>query len=604
MQTVLRSSDWIRRDGVWVRGRAFESASATGSPLEADALASHFEEVRHSPSPVESTADVAATLEGFFAGVIALDDSAVLVADGARSIPLYYAPKLESRDDGSTNDTGSIVSDNGRVVRDAVDASRDPVTESEFLLTRYVTGPETVWEGVFAVQPGEVVHVSRNDISRRTYREHWPGHHQKATDGTSGSDASKDRTVEGMGDAIEVLRSGLETALDRLEAVAGDRTIVVPLSGGYDSRLLAAGLVERGREVVAFTFGRSGHPDVEVSREVAARLGIRWEFCEYDRSAWREWYHSEAATRYRNRAFGGDALPFLAGWPAVRELTEAGRLPRDGLYCPGHTVATPSERLPRFISDPRPDDGTDGGCTPKQTTELEPTVASLVEYIVDRHYALWPWDDNRFREAARTRIRRGLLGARDSCDVSNAETASAAYERWEWRGRLSTFTNGDLRIYEDCGVDWWLPLWDPAYVRAWCRLPLEFRANKRAHVALAIEAYLRVANVSTTRAKLTDRTLAPIDRMLSLVRYTPCRQYTERKGRWDPPFLAPRSSWNQYRSHPLAWEGAVERGGYEYLSTVTDFYGMRTLEAMGRLDFENVARNVVRDGTLQLPTSE
>lgn len=605
MQMALHSPDWVNRGGVWVRGRAFvgtfessaggSSESSTNGFLEGNRFADRFGIASESPDPLDSITELAASLDGFFAAVIRLDGGFVFVVDGARSIPLYYAID------------GSFVSDSGRIVRNALDAPCDPVTESEFLLTRYVTGPETIWEGVYAVQPGEVVHLTSNDVSRTTYRDHWPGI-PRPREETTEDDVS---TVEGPRQAVDVLRGGFETALDRLETVAGDRPVVVPLSGGYDSRLLAAGLVERGREVIGFTFGRSGHPDVEVSREVAARLGIPWEFCEYDRSAWWEWYHGKNGRDYREWAFGGDALPFIAASLALRELLASGRLPRNGVYCPGHTVATPAERMPRFSGNTLSDDAFDTGCMSggrsktehNHRTEVEPQIDGIVEYVLDRHYSLWPWRDDRFCQAARKRIRKGLLGQRTPSDVTDPESAAAAYERWEWRGRMSTFTNGDLRLYEDAGVDWWLPLWDPAYVRTWSRLPLERRANKRAHVALAVDVYRRVADVPASRAQLTDRTLAPVDRLLSLVRHTPARQFSERGGAWDPPFLEPRSAWDEYGFHPLAWEGIVERDGYEYLSTYADLYGMRTLAETGRIDLSCVDENFIEDGQLSLPSS-
>ncbi|MFP9192406.1 asparagine synthase-related protein [Natronosalvus vescus] len=579
MQVALHHEGWVRFGGVAVRGRAFEGDSL----LEAPAIAARFARVLESgtvPSSLEAVADCAAGLEGFFAAIVDLDgaDRTYLVADGARSIPLYY--------DGG----GEVVSDRGRAVRESVDAPRDPITEREFLLTRYVTGPETIWRGVFAVQPGEVVELASDDgagdrdgrrsVTRRSYREYWPA----ANEAHLGSCTDDD---------LSPLEAGLETALERLEAVAGDRPVVLPLSGGFDSRLLAAALVERGREVIAFTFGRSGHPDVEVSREVAAELGIRWEFYPYSRERWREWYHGEAGRRYRGWAFGGDALPFLAEWPAVRGLLEAGRLPEDALYCPGHTVATPSERLPRFVGE-EPSDTEVGevGCGPavdaddadSTVPQIEPTVEALTEYILERHYALWEWEDAGFRRAARERIRRGLLGDRDANKISSPETAAAAYERWEWRGRMSTFTNGDLRVYEDAGLEWWLPLWDPAYVRAWESIPLADRRGKRLHADLATAIYWRVAGVPHDRAALTDRTLEPADRFLSLVRHTPAHQFTERDGDWEPAFLAPRSNWRKPGSHPLAWDGAVDDALLEAVPASRNFYALRTLSELGWLD--------------------
>lgn len=604
----LRGPGWRRRRGVAIRGCAFDRSSdrLLDPTALADRLANAIERDRdrdrgngrEAATALDAIATVAAELDGFYAAVLdpneaggtGTPDTTVLVADGARTVPLYYGV-----DDATGDDSRPVVSDRGRVVRDLLDADVDSVTEGEFLLTRYVTGAETIWRGVRSTRAGEVVAVRGDgDVRSITYRDHRPG--RIGASPPEGIDRSA-RTTIGETRPAEVdaaqtrLRHGLRTAFDRLERVAGDRPIVIPLSGGYDSRLVASELVARDREAIAYTFGRSGHPDVEVSREVAARLGIDWEFVPYDADVWNGWYGGPAGEAYEAAAFGGDALPFLAEWPALRTLVAEERIPRDALWCPGHTVATPGERLPAFI------DGDDRG-------RIEPTLDALVDYVRETHYDLWSWEDDGFREAVDERIRRGLAGeaAGTGSDtetgtwIDGPEAAAAAYERWEWRGRMTTFTNGDLRAYEDAGLDWWLPLWDPAYVRAYASLPRRLREDKRLHASLASERYREAADLDAEgdvedretpdRAALTDRTLSPVDRHLSLIRHTPIRQFTERDGRWDPPYLAPRSSWGERGSHPLAWNAIVDPTLLERLPSAT-LYALRTLAMTGRIDLDD-----------------
>lgn len=602
MEVCLRHEGWTRHGPVVVRGRAFDGerllsgraladrfADATDAAGSAATEASgHTRKgtVGETPDegggPLATVAAVADTLAGFYAAIVdPPGESGYLVADGLGSIPLYYS------DDGD----GTVVSDDGEAVASAVGADRDSVTAAEFLLTRYVTGPDTIWQGVGSTQAGEVLRLDGTP-TRWTYREHWPG---------AGETASDPQTV---------LARGLDRALDRLEAVADGRPIVLGLSGGYDSRLLAASLVERGHPVTAFTFGRPGHPDVEVSREVADRLGIDWTLVTYDREDWREWYHGPSGRHLRDRAFGGDALPFVAAHPAVERLLETGRAPADALWCPGHTVATPGERLPLFAGE-QASAGGSFDCVPAVEADddpdrerIAPTVDALVEYILDRHYALWEFDDAAFEAAARERIRTGLLGDRAASAVDGPASAAAAYERWEWRGRMTTFTAGDLRGYEAAGVDWWLPLWDPAYVRAWAQLATADRRAKRTQAALAVDRYRRVADVPADRAGVTDRTLAPADRLLARVRHTPARTVTDRGVEWEPPFLAPRSAWRDPGSHPLAWNGIVAPALLDCLPADRSLYAVRTLATLRGIDLSDSTETVPSESTVDLPTDE
>ena len=236
--------------------------------------------------------------------------------------------------------------------------------------------------------------------------------------------------------------------------------------------------------------------------EVADRLGIDWTLVAYDQAHWREWYHGPAGEQRRERGFGGDALPFLAAHPAVESLRESGRVPPDALWCPGHTVATPGERLPLFHGEPAKSGGS-FDCVPAVEADddpdrerVPPTVDALVEYVLDRHYALWAFDDPAFETAARERIRHGLLGDRAPATVDGPASAAAAYERWEWRGRMSTFTAGDLRGYEAAGVDWWLPLWDREVVTAWTQVPFAGRRGKQVYRELVDRRFAEVAGTN------------------------------------------------------------------------------------------------------------
>lgn len=78
-------------------------------------------------------------------------------------------------------------------------------------------------------------------------------------------------------------------ATKRLVAYAQGRPIVIPLSGGWDSRTIALALKKVGYEpLIAFSYGKPKNAEAEVSRDVASQLGIPWLFAEYSLSTWRK----------------------------------------------------------------------------------------------------------------------------------------------------------------------------------------------------------------------------------------------------------------------------------------------------------------------------
>jgi hypothetical protein len=96
-------------------------------------------------------------------------------------------------------------------------------------------------------------------------------------DGTGGGDVLRGDDVPrgheggGLGGARAVAE-GLVAAVAHL-ADAG-QPVELSLTGGKDSRLIAAALVRAGVPVVARTHGFADHPDVVVAAEIARRLGI------------------------------------------------------------------------------------------------------------------------------------------------------------------------------------------------------------------------------------------------------------------------------------------------------------------------------------------
>jgi len=98
-------------------------------------------------------------------------------------------------------------------------------------------------------------------------------------------------------ECFERLDSIYKNVFSRLiESVQG-RTIVIPLSGGYDSRSSAAILKKLGYgNVICFTYGRPESFEVQTSEKVAKDLGYKWCFINYAYK--NEWYKIARDEKY------------------------------------------------------------------------------------------------------------------------------------------------------------------------------------------------------------------------------------------------------------------------------------------------------------------
>jgi hypothetical protein len=126
----------------------------------------------------------------------------------------------------------------------------DPLHASALLNLGFPLGEQTPFRGVSALPPSSSVHLKSGQLTSTTGQQH----HTAADDSAAG------------------VAAALREAVEPLRAAGGG--VELSLTGGKDSRLVAAALTAAGIPVLAKTHGFPEHPDVVVAAEVARVLGI------------------------------------------------------------------------------------------------------------------------------------------------------------------------------------------------------------------------------------------------------------------------------------------------------------------------------------------
>lgn len=127
--------------------------------------------------------------------------------------------------------------------------NHDPLHVCALLNSGFPLGSVTPFAGVAAVAPSTTLHLLDGAVTRPATALH------------EGSAHGARSVAEALTAAVLPLRD------------AGT-PVQLSLTGGKDSRLIAAALVKAGVPVVAKTHGFADHPDVVVAAEIARRLGI------------------------------------------------------------------------------------------------------------------------------------------------------------------------------------------------------------------------------------------------------------------------------------------------------------------------------------------
>ena len=414
-------------------------------------------------------------LNGFYAFALKKGNRLIAAVDRIRSIPLFYGQRGHD----------FFISDSADWVRNQVrDDKIDPIAKEEFLLCGYVTGPDTLFPEVKQLQAGEAIIVGQDikrnlQVNPQRYFRYLP----------SMDSPESEEEIFNQLDAV------LDRVFKRLIDYANGRKIIVPLSGGYDSRLIVLMLKRLGYEnILAFSYGKPGNKEAMVSKEVAEKLGIRWEFVPYSNERWYEWYRSSEMKFFSEFAGNLASLPHIQDWPAVKVLKEDKKIPENAVFVPGHTVV-----LAIQIN------------AVEAIWKKEKGQKAFFEMLRKSHYNLRQFKINVHE------LRNASYSADFQMDTK--EQVAAVGDSWAWTERQSKFIGNSVRVYEFFGHHWWMPFWDMEFVDYWSGISYENRLSKslfkRYVNDLATRQGLEIKEEDPRKFFARDRLVSIVKRVLS-----------------------------------------------------------------------------------------
>ena len=405
---------------------------------------------------------VLASHPGRLAAIRIDDDEVVLAQDRLRSWPLFWALEdlggPEHAGDCGTDPGRArsgrrlVISDDSTLMRGAVTSPRlDPRARREFLDAGFVTGTDTLLAGVHQTEQGAVVHIDRATGKARAVNHSLARFSEEA-------DMVAD-PEEFAALLSEALDAGLGRVLEDLDRRPGSPRLVLPLSGGLDSRLLAAWLTLHGAldRTVAFTYGRPGSREVEVSRSVAEAVGLEWHAVEYVPADLREAWQTQDAADFLEYSYALGALPHVQDWYALRSLLAQGVLRRGDVVLPGHTIV--------------------GNMHDEWMLE-EPSVTRgrVAKAIITHHQDLQGEQKRAWADPYRAAKVKEFLALRPF--TGSPRDVQSVLESYNVRERQTKYINNSMRAYEHLGLDWALPMLDVEFWSAWHRGAIELTARR------------------------------------------------------------------------------------------------------------------------------
>lgn len=441
----LNSDIWARCSDVYVRGHAFYDEEYKNS----EELASLVEDTKS----LGELSSLLSSLNGIFSIVVDTNKKTILAADRMRTGPMFY----------SKIDGGLQVSDDcSWIMEKTPDLSRSEVSEIEYKTSRFVTGSHTLYEEISQLQSGEIVVFEKATEDYSVHQHHV----HTISDSQYGESELKSE-----------FQRVLDSVFNRLVEAANGRTIVVPLSGGYDSRLIALMLNRVDYEdVITYTIDTGGDT-TSIAKQVADNLGFPWISAEETHTEWNKFYNSEEWDEFLDSAAYLGGLPNPTGIHSMKELKKSGEIPEDALFVPGHSALDSMKATPK-----------------KLEKESEIRLKQLTEYIINQH----------FKYNQRIEIPSRELSARVAKSIGldtqyEPRSPLEAFERWRLKERRAKLIINS-RVYDYLGWERWIPLEDNELYEFWRNVPLKYKRHRSFYERYIEKLYAEVDGVNPEEA--------------------------------------------------------------------------------------------------------
>lgn len=217
-----------------------------------------------------------------------------------------------------------------------------------------------------------------------------------------------------------------------------NRPVVIPLSGGFDSRLIAIWLKEHNiSNVTCFTYGKK-HNNFEwkVSKKVAKTLGFKWEMVDYDAKEHLNQFNIEDFFEHSKFVGQGSSMSYMQEYFAIKDLHTSHRLDPESVFVPGHSL-----------------DALAGGHQ-SETLETKNQIPTIARVILE-NYGSGP--------ELSTAERKSLLQLLTTELIPNQKyLANSILEEWDFKNRQPKLIINSAQLYKYFGYDFLIPLWDKA----------------------------------------------------------------------------------------------------------------------------------------------
>lgn len=415
-----RSFQWFHYNNVWCKGFIFNKE---GNILWEKDLCRYF-----NCNSEEHFTEKLTHANGSFSVVLQNDSETFAAVDNLRTFPIFYRENHQSLTISDIPDSLMISGD-----KSVVDAR----SISGFRACGFVPGNNTLYRDIKQLRGGEYL-VSNSEKKAQIKPYYSFAKFQDAT----------------INKPEEQLIRIIYDVFSRYYNLIKNRQIVIPLSGGFDSRLIVSLLKEFDhQDVICFTYGNKNNEEVTISEKVAANLGFPWYHIPFEKDKNSNFPDSETFLEYYPYASRYTSMFFMQEFFPVKYLKDHKLISKDAVFIPGHSAD--------FLA------GSHLNNEIIKATSLD----RIAQLIYDKYFAFIP-QPPKVRKALQNDVLNIII------KNNNQKKLYSVFEDWVMKERQSKFIVNSSRVYNFFDHEFYHPLWDLKLIDFFKGLPVEYREDK------------------------------------------------------------------------------------------------------------------------------
>jgi asparagine synthase (glutamine-hydrolysing) len=383
------------------------------------------------------------SIDGHFALIVQRKDIAFITVDKIRSTPLFFVNiKNNFFIDTDPKNLINIKEFNNTINQNA---------KLELSMSGFTIGNKTIYKNLNSLKAGEIVLFEKNEYKYIQYYKYFGKIIDKNFDNY-------------LKELSEVTLNIFQKMLKQI----GNKQIIIPLSAGNDSRLVASILKHLGaKNVKCYSYGTVSNFEAKIAKIVAQKLGYEWKFIPLTHQSERKFYASNDYKQYLKYSETFCSVPYFQSLSTIKYLKNINWIDSDAIFVNGNGGD--------FISGGHIDLKIQNKVS-NANNKLR--KENILNQLIERHFSLWGCLKTKNNIV---KIKKNLWNEiKLVCsDLTNNNKDHLFYEYSEFIDRQSKYVISGQKIYEYYNHHWRLPLWDDEYLYFWQKVPLEYKLKQK-----------------------------------------------------------------------------------------------------------------------------